>query len=206
VSSYAYLIPFWPLLGFAVIALVTHNREKLSSYIAILMVGISWVMSLAVLWEAIHMEEPLEIAFTWIALPGWLGWTVQMGVLVDSLSGLMVSFVTTVSLMVHIYSLGYMKGEKYLSRFFEFLNLFTFAMLGLVLVNNYFGLFIFWELVGLTSYLLIGFYYTKWSASQAGKKAFITTRTGDLGMLIGRSTPGSSAPPKPACSRAPRSR
>ena len=184
-SSYAYLIPFWPLLGFAVIALVTHNREKLSSYIAILMVGISWVMSLTVLWEALHMEAPLEIAFTWIALPGWLGWTVQMGVLVDSLSALMVSFVTTVSLMVHIYSLGYMKGEKYLSRFFEFLNLFTFAMLGLVLVNNYFGLFIFWELVGLTSYLLIGFYYEKWSASQAGKKAFITTRTGDLGMLIG---------------------
>jgi len=93
--------------------------------------------------------------------------------------------VTTVSLMVHIYSLGYMHGEKYFSRFFEFLNLFTFSMLGLVLANNYFGVFIFWELVGLTSYLLIGFYYEKWSASQAGKKAFITTRTGDLGFFIG---------------------
>jgi NADH-quinone oxidoreductase subunit L len=184
-SSFAYLIPVWPLLGFVLIALFTNKNHWLSSRIATVMVAISWFMSVTVLWEAVHAEEALEMAFTWVALPGWLGWTLQMGVLVDPLSALMVSFVTTVSLMVHVYSLGYMKGEKYFGRFFEFLNLFTFSMLGLVLVNNYFGMFVFWELVGLTSYLLIGFYYEKWSASQAAKKAFITTRTGDLGMSIG---------------------
>lgn len=184
-SQYAYLIPFWPLLGFCIIALVTHNKEKLSSYIATGMIGLSWLMSLAVFWESLQAKEALELSFTWIALPGWLGWTLEMGVLIDPLSGLMVSFVTTVSLMVHIYSLGYMKGEDYFSRFFGFLNLFTFSMLGLVLVNNYFGLFVFWELVGLTSYFLIGFYYKKFSASQAAKKAFLTTRAGDVGLFIG---------------------
>jgi NADH-quinone oxidoreductase subunit L len=187
-SHYAYLVPLWPLLGFVIIALFTNRYHQFSARLATAMVGLSWLMSLVILWEALHAEEALEMAFTWVALPSTLtkvGWTLQMGVLVDPLSALMISFVTTVSLMVHIYSLGYMHGEKYFSRFFEFLNLFTFSMLGLVLVNNYFGLFIFWELVGLTSYLLIGFYYEKWTASQAGKKAFITTRAGDLGMLIG---------------------
>jgi NADH-quinone oxidoreductase subunit L len=184
-TQYAYLIPFWPLLGFALIVFFTNRNQKVSSLLATSMVGISWLMSVTVLWEALHAEGATEIAFTWMALPGWLGWTISMGVLVDPLSAMMVAMVTTVSLMVHIYSLGYMHGEKHFSRFFEFLNLFTFSMLGLVLVNNYFGLFIFWELVGLTSYLLIGFYYEKWSASQAGKKAFITTRAGDLGFMIG---------------------
>jgi NADH-quinone oxidoreductase subunit L len=184
-SRHAYLIPFWPLLGFVVIALVTNRRHRFSALFATTMVGLSWILSLVVLWEALGAPEAVERSFTWVALPGWLGWTVRMGTLVDPLSALMVSFVTTVSFLVHVYSLGYMHGEKYFGRFFEFLNLFTFSMLGLVLVNNYFGLFIFWELVGLTSYLLIGFYYEKWSASQAAKKAFITTRAGDLALLIG---------------------
>jgi NADH-quinone oxidoreductase subunit L len=185
VTQYAYLIPLWPLLGFAAIAFFANRHQKLSSYLATAMIGISWIMALAVLWEALHAEGATEIAFDWLAIPGWLGLHIRMGVLVDPLSALMVSFVTTVSLMVHIYSIGYMHGEKHFSRFFEFLNLFTFSMLGLVLANNYFGVFIFWELVGLTSYLLIGFYYEKWSASQAGKKAFITTRAGDLGFMVG---------------------
>jgi len=188
VSQYAYLVPFWPLLGFLIIAFWANRHHQFAAKLATTMIGISWVMSLVILWETLHAEQPLEMTFTWMALPSMLtkaGWTLSMGVLVDPLSALMISFVTTVSLMVHIFSLGYMHGEKYFSRFFEFLNLFTFSMLGLVLVNNYFGLFIFWELVGLTSYLLIGFYYEKWTASQAAKKAFITTRTGDLGMAIG---------------------
>jgi NADH-quinone oxidoreductase subunit L len=87
--------------------------------------------------------------------------------------------------MVHIYSLGYMHGDPRFSRFFAYLALFSFSMLGLVLANNFFMIFIFWELVGLTSYLLIGFWYEKKSASDAGKKAFITTKIGDLGFLIG---------------------
>ena len=184
-TQYAYLIPLWPLLGFVAIAFFTNKSHKVSSLLATTMVGISWIMALFVLWETLHADGPTELAFSWVALPGWLGLTIRMGVLVDPLSALMVSFVTTVSLLVHIYSIGYMHGEKHFSRFFEFLNLFTFSMLGLVLANNYFGVFVFWELVGLTSYLLIGFYYEKWSASQAGKKAFITTRAGDLGFMVG---------------------
>ena len=93
--------------------------------------------------------------------------------------------VTTVSLLVHIYSLGYMKGEPRFATYYSFLGLFTFAMLGLVLSTNIFQMYIFWELVGISSFLLIGFYYDKPSAVAASKKAFIVTRFADLGFLIG---------------------
>ncbi len=98
---------------------------------------------------------------------------------------MMLIVITTVSFMVHIYSLGYMKGEKGFERFFAFLSLFTFSMLGLVVATNIFQMYIFWELVGVSSYLLIGFYYQKPSAVRASKKAFIVTRFADLGFLIG---------------------
>ncbi len=108
-----------------------------------------------------------------------------MGVLLDPISVMMLVVITTVSFMVHIYSLGYMKGEKGFARFYAFLSLFTFSMLGLVLATNIFQMYIFWELVGVSSYLLIGFYYTRPSAVAASKKAFIVTRFADLGFLIG---------------------
>ena len=98
---------------------------------------------------------------------------------------MMLVVITTVSFMVHIYSLGYMKGEKGFERFFAFLSLFSFSMLGLVLATNIFQMYIFWELVGVSSFLLIGFYYQKPSAVRASKKAFIVTRFADLGFLIG---------------------
>jgi NADH-quinone oxidoreductase subunit L len=110
---------------------------------------------------------------------------IELGVLIDPISVMMLIVVTTVSLMVHIYSLGYMKGEKGFERFFSFLSLFSFAMLGLVVATNIFQMYIFWELVGVSSYLLIGFYYTKDSAVAAAKKAFIVTRFADLGFLVG---------------------
>ena len=108
-----------------------------------------------------------------------------MGVLLDPISVMMLVVITTVSFMVHIYSLGYMKGEKGFERFFSFLSLFSFSMLGLVLATNIFQMYIFWELVGVSSFLLIGFYYEKPSAVRASKKAFIVTRFADLGFLIG---------------------
>ena len=108
-----------------------------------------------------------------------------MGILLDPISVMMLIVVSTVSFMVHIYSLGYMKGQKGFERFFSFLSLFTFSMLGLVVATNIFQMYIFWELVGLASYLLIGYYYEKWSASQAGKKAFVMTRLGDIGFFLG---------------------
>ncbi len=119
----------------------------------------------------------------------WLQFTdtlqINMGVLLDPISVMMLVVISTVSLMVHIYSLGYMKGEVGFERFYAFLSLFSFSMLGLVLAANIFQMYIFWELVGVSSFLLIGFYYQKPSAVRASKKAFIVTRFADLGFLIG---------------------
>jgi len=110
---------------------------------------------------------------------------IDLGVLLDPISVMMLVVITTVSLMVHIYSLGYMHGESGFQRYFAFLSLFSFSMLGLVVATNIFQMYIFWELVGVSSYLLIGFYYTKPSAVAASKKAFIVTRFADLGFLVG---------------------
>ena len=119
----------------------------------------------------------------------WLSFTdklqIHLGILLDPLSVMMLVVITTVSLMVHIYSLGYMKGERGFQRYYSFLSLFTFSMLGLVVATNIFQMYIFWELVGVSSYLLIGFYYDRPSAVAASKKAFIVTRFADLGFLIG---------------------
>jgi NADH-quinone oxidoreductase subunit L len=120
---------------------------------------------------------------TWLQLTDKLH--IDLGVLLDPISVMMLIVVTTVSLMVHIYSTGYMKGERGYERFFAFLSLFTFSMLGLVVAPNIFQMYIFWELVGVSSYLLIGFYYEKPSAVAASKKAFIVTRFADLGFLVG---------------------
>lgn len=110
---------------------------------------------------------------------------IDMGILLDPISVMMLVVISTVSLMVHIYSLGYMKGERGFERYYAFLSLFTFSMLGLVVATNIFQMYIFWELVGVSSYLLIGFYYTKESAVKASKKAFIVTRFADMGFLVG---------------------
>lgn len=119
----------------------------------------------------------------------WLPFTtdlhINMGIMLDPISIMMLVVISTVSLMVHIYSFGYMKGEKGFQRYYAFLSLFTMSMLGLVVATNIFQMYVFWELVGVSSYLLIGFYYTKKEAIAASKKAFIVTRFADLGFLIG---------------------
>ena len=119
----------------------------------------------------------------------WLPFTtdlhINMGIMLDPISIMMLVVISTVSLMVHIYSFGYMKGEKGFQRYYSFLSLFTMSMLGLVVATNIFQMYVFWELVGVSSYLLIGFYYTKKEAIAASKKAFIVTRFADLGFLIG---------------------
>lgn len=111
--------------------------------------------------------------------------TFRLGILLDPISVMMLIVISTVSLMVHIYSFGYMKGERGFQRYYAFLSLFTMSMLGLVVATNIFQMYLFWELVGVSSYLLIGFYYTKPAAIAASKKAFIVTRFADLGFLIG---------------------
>ena len=119
----------------------------------------------------------------------WLAFTddlvIRLGFYLDSISAMMLIVITTVSFMVHLYSLGYMHDERGFQRYYAFLSLFSFSMLGLVVATNIFQMYIFWELVGVSSYLLIGFYYTKHAAVSASKKAFIVTRFADLGFLIG---------------------
>ena len=119
----------------------------------------------------------------------WLAFTqnliIRLGFLLDPISAMMLIVIPTISFCVHLYSLGYMKGEKGFQRYYAFLSLFSFSMLGLVVATNIFQMYIFWELVGASSYLLIGFFYTLPSAVSASKKAFIVTRFADLGFLIG---------------------
>ncbi len=159
----------------------------LSALTAILSVAISFVLSLDVLrviltHPEITMNNPLEKAVEWLKMNGLF---IEMGALIDPLTSIMLFVVTFISLLVVIYSVGYMADDSRFSRFFSFLCLFVFSMLGLVISNNYFQMFVFWELVGLCSYLLIGFYFYKESASDACKKAFITNRVADFGFMIG---------------------
>jgi NADH-quinone oxidoreductase subunit L len=128
-------------------------------------------------------ETLLPYNFTWLPFTQTLHF--DLGILLDPISVMMLVVISTVSLMVHLYSFGYMKGEKGFQRYYAFLSLFTMSMLGLVVATNIFQMYLFWELVGVSSYLLIGFYYTKPSAVAASKKAFIVTRFADLGFLIG---------------------
>ena len=121
--------------------------------------------------------------FTWLPLTETL--KIEMGILLDPISVMMLVVISTVSLMVHIYSFGYMDGERGFQRYYAFLSLFTMSMLGLVVATNIFQMYVFWELVGVSSYLLIGFYYKKPEAIAASKKAFIVTRFADLGFLVG---------------------
>ena len=179
----AYLIPIYPLLAFAVIIFFTRWNEKLSSGISIGAILIGFIHSIFVLIAVIGRHgEPLELSIPFIGHPLI---TLETGIWIDPLTAVMLLVVTIVSGCVQIYSLGYMHGDPRWSRYFSYLSLFSFSMLGLVVANNFFMIFIFWELVGLTSYLLIGFWFEKDSASDAGKKAFITTRIGDLGFIIG---------------------
>ena len=128
-------------------------------------------------------EKLLPYNFDWLHFTDTL--QISLGILLDPISVMMLVVISTVSLMVHIYSMGYVKGERGFQRYYAFLSLFTFSMLGLVVAPNIFQMYIFWELVGVSSYLLIGFYYTKPEAIAASKKAFIVTRFADLGFLLG---------------------
>jgi NADH-quinone oxidoreductase subunit L len=182
-TKYTFLIPLLPLLAFIMIVFFLRWREKLSASFAITMILGSWLMSVVVLAETLARHgEPYEAFYTFMRFTGFHP---EIGVLIDALTAVMLVVVTTVGSCVMIYSVGYMKDDPRFSRFFAYLSLFLFSMLGLVVANNFFMIFIFWELVGLTSYLLIGFWFEKKSAADACKKAFITTRTGDLGFLIG---------------------
>lgn len=184
--EHAWLIPLLPALAFVVIGVVTRSYGRLSAAIAVSMSALSFLLAagtaLAVVEGNITVEAPFIQKVSWFHI-GIV--QIDMGVLVDPLTAMMLMVVTTVSLLVQIYSCGYMKGDPGYGRFFAFLSLFAGSMLGLVVAVNFLQLYFFWELVGLCSYLLIGFYYHKVSAREAAKKAFMTTRVGDFGLLLG---------------------
>ena len=189
--QYTLLILILPLLSFVVLGLMdTKWKPKVAGTIGTTVLGIVTLLSYYTAWMYFSSAE---ISGTYQKLipfqMEWLRFTehlyINLGILLDPISVMMLVVISTVSLMVHIYSLGYMKGEKGFERYYAFLSLFTFSMLGLVLATNIFQMYIFWELVGVSSYLLIGFYYTKPEAVAASKKAFIVTRFADLFFLIG---------------------
>lgn len=189
--QYTLLILVLPLLSFVVLGLMdTKWKPKVAGTIGTTVLGIVTLLSYYTAWMYFSSAD---ISGTYQKLipfqMEWLRFTehlyINLGILLDPISVMMLVVISTVSLMVHIYSLGYMKGEKGFERYYAFLSLFTFSMLGLVLATNIFQMYIFWELVGVSSYLLIGFYYTKPEAVAASKKAFIVTRFADLFFLIG---------------------
>lgn len=190
--SYIIWIPLLPLMAFVVLGLFGRKYLKAASgLIGTTALLASAALSLYVAYEYFFVSGKVNgvyqrlTAFNYQWLEFSEGISIDMGAIIDPISVMMLVVVTFVSLMVHIFSLGYMKGEERFATYYAFLGLFTFSMLGLVLSSNIFQIYIFWELVGVSSFLLIGYYFDKPAAVAASKKAFIVTRFADLGFLIG---------------------
>src|SRR5665213_2371874 len=176
-----WLILFLPLLSVAVITLFTLRSKTVSSLISIGAVVTSFILTLLLI-NANSSQFRGEASTNWLSIGGL---QIDFGLKLDALSMMMLLIVTGVGGAIHIYSYGYMDHDRSKARFFAFMSLFTFSMLGIVLANNFLEMFIFWELVGVSSYLLIGFWFEKPSAGDAAKKAFIVNRLGDFGFLLG---------------------
>lgn len=190
--QYTILIPLLPLAGFIVLGLFGRKYTgKASGLIATVLLLISTALALLTAYAYFFVngksdgiyQAIVPVNVTWLRFTDAL--SINMGITLDPIAVMMLVVVTFISLMVHLYSIGYMKGEERFSTYFSFLQLFTFSMLGLVMASNIFQIYVFWELVGVSSYLLIGFYYDRPSAVAASKKAFIVTRFADLGFLVG---------------------
>lgn len=189
---YILFIPLLPFAGFVLLGLFGKKYfNKSSGVIASLLLLASAVLSLIVAAQYFfYFGKAFDVYYKLVAMDiHWLGFTnnlsINIGILLDPISVIMLIVVTFISLMVHLFSLSYMKGEERFATYYAYLGLFTFSMLGLVMASNLFQMYIFWELVGISSYLLIGFYFQKSSAVAAAKKAFIVTRFADFGFLIG---------------------
>jgi NADH-quinone oxidoreductase subunit L len=190
--EYTILILLLPFLSFLVLGLAgMYMKSKVAGIIGTISLAtvacLSYYTAFSYFTGARNAEGvyPTITAWNFNWLPFSSNLSIDFGFMIDPISVMMLVVISTVSLMVHIYSFGYMHGEKGFQRYYAFLSLFTMSMLGLVVATNIFQMYIFWELVGVSSYLLIGFYYTKDAAIAASKKAFIVTRFADLGFLIG---------------------
>src|SRR5437763_2574076 len=178
-SIFPWIILLAPLSSATVITLFTLRWKAVSSFISIAAVLVSFTCSCSIFTQSgIAAAE-----FAWIDISG--GFKVPLGFTLDQLSKTMLVLVSGVGATIHIYSLGYMRDDEGKSRYFAALSLFMFAMLGIIFANNFVMLFIFWELVGFTSYVLIGHWFFRDAAADAANKAFITTRIGDFGFMTG---------------------
>jgi len=181
-ANLPWIILFLPLLSAAVIALFTLGNRTVSALLSIGAIVAGFILTVVFIAGNGFHPAVSEVSSTWLTI-GTL--QADFGLKLDALSLMMLLIVTGVGGAIHIYSFGYMHEDRSMARFFAFLSLFTFSMLGIVLANNFLQMFIFWELVGVSSYLLIGFWFEKPSAGDAAKKAFITNRLGDFGFILG---------------------
>lgn len=175
-----------PLAAFAIVIFLGKRLPRGGDWISLAAIWSGLIFSLYLFFtQVLGNYDPeffASLQFDWLR---WGDYSLRIGITLDNVSVVMLVVVTLVSALVHLYSVGYMRGDPKYHRYFAFLSLFSFSMLGLVLADNLLIIYVFWELVGLSSYLLIGFWHEKDSAADAGKKAFITNRIGDAGMLIG---------------------
>jgi NAD(P)H-quinone oxidoreductase subunit 5 len=187
--QYAWLIPVLPLLGAALVGIglisvnkATNNLRQIVAVFIVSILGATMVMSFAILWSQIHGHEAFTRTIEWASAGDF---HLSMGYTIDHLSAMMLVIVTTVAFLVMIYTDGYMAHDPGYVRFYAYLSIFSSSMLGLVISPNLVQIYIFWELVGMCSYLLIGFWYDRQPAADACQKAFVTNRVGDFGLLLG---------------------
>ncbi len=179
---------FLPLAGFLLLIFFGKRLQRQGDWLGTAFVSVAFAISLVILFAKLAVPETVSAGFTWATfggIPGIGEVNVELGILIDNLSAIMLVVVMLISMLVHFFSMGYLEGDVRYSRYFAYLGLFTFSMIGIVITHNLLMMYIFWELVGLSSYLLIGHWYEKKSASNAAMKAFIVNRIGDAGMFIG---------------------
>src|SRR5256885_526652 len=176
--NHAILVLLLPLASAAVVALFLRKQGALASWISTATAGAIAAISIILLVHGQRFEAQVE----WLRFGDF---SVSLGIKYDDLAALMLFIVGFVGFLIHVFSLGYMHDDKARARFFGGLSIFMFSMIGIVLANNLFMIFIFWELVGFSSWLLINHYHEKQSAADASKKAFIVNRVGDFGFLLG---------------------
>jgi NADH-quinone oxidoreductase subunit L len=183
---YAHIIPFLPLASFFINIAIGKRLPRKGDWLCLGTVATSLALSIGIFFEVFGAYDPnfrYHFVYPWLTVGDRA--LFNLGILIDNVTAVMLVVVSGVSTLVHLYSIGYMHGDPRYSRYFAYLSIFSFSMLGLVLAESFIFIYIFWELVGLSSYLLIGFWFEKKSASDAGKKAFIVNRVGDCGFLVG---------------------
>ena len=183
--NYSLFILFLPLAAFLIQIFYGRRLPRQGDWVSVSAVGITLILSIAMFVAMLLDNDPefrQEAGFTWLDMGSF---SIEIGFLVDNITVIMLLIVALISTCSHVFSLKYMEGDIRYSRYFAYLGLFTFSMNGIVLANNLFSMYMFWELVGVSSYLLIGHWFEKDSAADAAKKAFLTNRVGDIGFFIG---------------------